>query len=1276
MYRLIKAHRLSVRNTYTGSLNIYTETSDKLCSFCHVHHSKMPRNLTFSQVRHRTSTINTALLPIVKKQKRKPKRYAELLEVTHNLTSNRRAAVRTLNASHLSLLMRQPDVTLDKLHRVKRTNLLKISNAEINTGSNTEGSQNILGLQTPGLIEDSLRMSAENQKSGMTVMDDLETSGISGISDTALMIKDRSLLNSIPDDQAKQDLDDDLEPLKLIPVQKSKKKKPDVSDLERVKQVHEQARRESLVRTLNAYLRVCVSTGMMGRAYHTIMHYRKRSGKIKTAWITDITLFNILLQSYASSGNLQKVKEFLKIIREDGLTPTAKTYAAVFECFGRIPAAKKEQPFLNDIRRMMNRQNITFDEVVHQSKSKRGQYSSVRKAIKLLDPGFEPKPQITEESYDCRLLQRITPDGGKPNCSPIGNSLTLDNINRRYSRQVNHEIVGHVEIKSIEKFDKSKPIVPYYKSLISELEEEWKRTASEAFDRDLKALKSREYQPIPNAMVLYPCLCVLDKEEYVKAILRETWRLADGSETFSPSFSFLCKNLGKHINDKYEILESKNHGYLENLQKVYSRYSKWYVDRPDGANGRTAWQRIAEQVSPELNLELESIRWPVNLQISVGKFLYQIILKDIKLDVSRVRPCSKTKHFLPAFYTLFRHNTQKYLIEEIKPHPILAKIYRDSQPETLKFDTSLVPSECPPRPWSSVQSGGYLLLRTDVVRVPIYAMEQWKRLEVVPKRQLWPSLDCLNQLASIPWTVNTVILDLAIKIFRNGGSERLNVPQPPSVLTPPPLLKRDCSEKERKSIFKARMDLRRQKGEMYSLWCDALYRLSLANHFRNKIFWLPHNMDFRGRVYPVPPHLNHLGSDLARSMLIFALGKPLGPNGLDWLKIHCINLTGFKKRNSINERLRYANEILDEIVDSAERPMDGEMWWAMSDEPWQTLATCIEISNALKSPNPEDYICRFPIHQDGSCNGLQHYAALGRDQSGAENVNLHPSSVPQDVYSSVAGMVEDIRKRDANNGVEVAQVLDGFVKRKVIKQTVMTTVYGVTRFGARLQIARQLKDLDEFPQEFVWSASLYLAQKTFDSLRSMFDSARQIQDWFTDCAKVISTMKGKNMEWVTPLGLPVVQPYSKINPTRTGLKEVAMDTYEKPNATKQKNAFAPNFIHSLDSCHMMLTSLHCEKQGITFVSVHDCYWTHPCTVEIMNTICREQFVALHSEPILEDLSEFFVRHYIDPQQKDRNAKEDLESDLSTRKLKHTLTNLPQKGSFNLKSVLKSTYFFS
>lgn len=43
--------------------------------------------------------------------------------------------------------------------------------------------------------------------------------------------------------------------------------------------------------------------------------------------------------------------------------------------------------------------------------------------------------------------------------------------------------------------------------------------------------------------------------------------------------------------------------------------------------------------------------------------------------------------------------------------------------------------------------------------------------------------------------------------------------------------------------------------------------------------------------------------------------------------------------------------------------------------------------------------------QDGSCNGLQHYAALGRDVIGATSVNLMPCDEPQDVYSGVAQQV-------------------------------------------------------------------------------------------------------------------------------------------------------------------------------------------------------------------------------------------------------------------------------
>lgn len=46
----------------------------------------------------------------------------------------------------------------------------------------------------------------------------------------------------------------------------------------------------------------------------------------------------------------------------------------------------------------------------------------------------------------------------------------------------------------------------------------------------------------------------------------------------------------------------------------------------------------------------------------------------------------------------------------------------------------------------------------------------------------------------------------------------------------------------------------------------------------------------------------------------------------------------------------------------------------------------------------------------------------------------------------------------------MAQALEGFVSRKVVKQTVMTVVYGVTRYGGRLQIEKRLRELSDFPQ--------------------------------------------------------------------------------------------------------------------------------------------------------------------------------------------------------------------
>lgn len=143
-------------------------------------------------------------------------------------------------------------------------------------------------------------------------------------------------------------------------------------------------------------------------------------------------------------------------------------------------------------------------------------------------------------------------------------------------------------------------------------------------------------------------------------------------------------------------------------------------------------------------------------------------------------------------------------------------------------------------------------------------------------------------------------------------------------------------------------------------------------------FYFPHNVDFRGRAYPLPPHLNHIGDDLSRGLLKFGESRPLGERGLRWLKIHISNLYGYDKA-SFDDRVVFVDQHLPEIYDSAEKPLEGGRWWTKADDAWQCLAACMELRNALESGDPHAYESNLPTHQDGTCNGLQHYAALGGD---------------------------------------------------------------------------------------------------------------------------------------------------------------------------------------------------------------------------------------------------------------------------------------------------------
>lgn len=418
----------------------------------------------------------------------------------------------------------------------------------------------------------------------------------------------------------------------------------------------------------------------------------------------------------------------------------------------------------------------------------------------------------------------------------------------------------------------------------------------------------------------------------------------------------------------------------------------------------------------------------------------------------------------------------------------------------------------PPAPWKNFFFGGYYLKQTKMAKVQPNFREAVKYLT---RSDMGPLCNVLNILGSVKWRLNKDILDSMEYVWSIGGGlgeipKRYNE----RVITP---------EMIKEAPFRDKLKLlkeHQQNKEGHSLRCEWLLRLGLAQSYRNcSQIYFPHNCDFRGRVYPIPPHLNHMGPDINRGMLEFSEGKKIGERGLWWLKVHLANKMG-KDKLPLVERAAYAESIMDTVHKIAEDPKNN-LEWLQADSPWQALAACFELSKAMKMENPHDYVCHLHVHVDGSCNGMQHYAAFGRDESGGRQVNLAASDRPGDVYTAILKLViRDLEAETNPEYVEIAESLKGKVQRKVIKQTVMTSVYGVTFIGARAQIQRQLKErkLYETNGE-LYRAANYLAKVTIKCIGDLFSDANQIKDWFAKCAKIVAGT-GEPVKWISPLGLP------------------------------------------------------------------------------------------------------------------------------------------------------------
>ncbi|KAK2785462.1 DNA-directed RNA polymerase [Emmonsiellopsis sp. PD_33] len=727
--------------------------------------------------------------------------------------------------------------------------------------------------------------------------------------------------------------------------------------------------------------------------------------------------------------------------------------------------------------------------------------------------------------------------------------------------------------------------------------------------------------------------------------------------------SNLVTSLGKAVNDEFLAMHLKE---MVQGTSEHRRSKKKYVDKLM----RTRLTSVGSYTINAFKEKLQPIEWSPRLHARIGATLTSALINSTKVHVPVKEPGSKeeTMSTQPAFRRVYQLE-RGHRIGFVHIHENLVEKVKREPPAHLL--AKHLPMVCPPRPWTGTKDGGFLTYPSMIMRVKDRDRNQAAYVKTAAERgdldQIYRGLTVLGKTG---WKINRRVLDVMLEAWNSGEAIANLAPANPDIPDPPMPTER-MEKEEAIKYYRAKLMASNVRSGLHSQRCFQNFQMEIARSYRNETFYFPHNLDFRGRAYPLVPYFNQMGADNCRGLLLFSKGRELGVSGLRWLKIHLANVFGFDKA-SLSEREQFTMDHLDDVMDSADNGLKGRRWWLDAGDPFQCLAACVEVTNAMRLDDPTKFVSHLPVHQDGSCNGLQHYAALGGDLAGAQQVNLEPSDRPADIYTGVADHVDAAVKAEAAKGDKIAKLLDGKITRKIVKQTVMTNVYGVTFLGAIRQVKRQLTD--HYPDLHHAGDSgpcaTYVARKIFAALGSMFNGAHGIQFWLGDCANRISQSlspeqiealaasqenppdfgKGKvalrrkkiakdpmkhfksTVIWTTPLKFPVVQPYRDTKSARvlTGLQHLSIrdpHTSDVVSRRKQLQAFPPNFVHSLDATHMLLSAAKCDEVGLNFSAIHDSFWTHAADIDTMNVVLRDAFILMHSDDIVQRLASEFKARY-------------------------------------------------
>lgn len=754
----------------------------------------------------------------------------------------------------------------------------------------------------------------------------------------------------------------------------------------------------------------------------------------------------------------------------------------------------------------------------------------------------------------------------------------------------------------------------------------------------------------PKAQRVKKMLSALDMDNHeVSYILIKACMSSLGDKLEDTMVTKVCFRISEMILDHYEYLKFKklNPGYLKNLEEDQKSATASHRRQVIQLK-KKAWGILDTTVSQEDRLALGQVLLDMVIE-STGLFA---------LDYQETAVASDRRWYLKP-----SEDTQDYIT------------HMDSVCEIM--NPVALPMIIKPRQWVAPTDGGYLT-NTATNKDKIVRTRKKKTVELLQGANLSKVYSAINAIQETPWRVNTELLGVLSELWESGSilgglptREKLELPTKAWNTHAEGEIYKEAHPVEFQEWKWATKEVHDAEVKMRGTRANMSTRIRMAHKFSKEIaIYYPHSMDFRGRLYPIPSvgGMNPQGDDTGKALLEFAEGKALGVRGLFWLMVHGANCYGYDK-DTFEGRVQWIKDHHDLIIDSAVNPMDGQRFWAGAkvDSPYCFLAFCFEYA---KGWNNVDHISHLPIAMDGSCNGLQQFSALLRDNIGGAEVNLVPQEKPADIYSKVAQVVSGRVVTEALEGDEMAKLWVGKIDRKMAKRNVMTMPYGAKKFGFKDQLVAELKDRpkDYLDTDKHFKPAIYLADRMYTGIGQVVIAAREAMDWLQAVASV-SNKAGVSLVWTTPLGFPAFQDYvvadlkriwtfwGEISLRQELRLSIKIDT-NKMDKRRNVNSVAPNYIHSLDSCHLQMSVLRMKEKGINCMAmIHDSYGTLAADVDIMNEELREAFIEMYTPDLLENFREEILKQI-------------------PEEFREQVPPVPLKGALDLNEVRNSRYFFA